>query len=341
MDCIKSLIELSSEYAPSGDENGFATKLCEILSNYGKSRVDIMNNVICEINGKGKHVLLDAHLDQIGFVVTSIDGKGFLKVAKCGGIDRRALLSHEVSVWSKEEISGIISCQPPHLLTGDSNKKSIDFSELSIDIGMTKEQAENSVSVGDRVTLKYSQSKLLGGNLSASFLDDRSGIASILMAIDLLEKSNVDAHLTIVFSSQEEVGTRGAGVVAFDVQADEAIVVDVSFALTPDSNSMQCGELGKGPMIGVSPILSKDIYFRLKEIARGENIPFQLEVMGDVTGTNADVISICKSGVKTGLLSIPLRYMHTPVETICLKDVENTALLISKYIAKIGGENDD
>lgn len=338
MECLKYLSELTSAYAPSGDESAFANQLSEILSSYGNATVDKMSNVICEISGKGKHFLLDAHIDQIGFVVTSIDSKGFLKVAKCGGVDRRTLLSHEVTVWGKEKLSGIISCQPPHLLTHDSYKKSVDFNDISIDIGMDKKQAESVVSVGDRVTLKYNQNQLLGNCFSASFLDDRSGVASIIMALDILKKSGTNAHITVVFTSQEEVGTRGAGVATFNISADEAIVVDVSFAMTPDSKVLECGELGKGPMIGVAPSLSSEIYSNLKAVAEGEGLPYQLEVMGELTGTNADVISICGSGIKTGLISIPLRYMHTPVETVNVDDVENVAKLIEGYITKKGGK---
>lgn len=339
MECLEYLSDLTSAYAPSGDESDFAVKLSEILSNYGNVTVDKMNNVVCEIEGEGRHFLLDAHIDQIGFVVTAIDSKGFLKVAKCGGVDKRALLSHEVTIWGNEKINGIISCQPPHLLTPDSYKKSVDFNDISIDIGMDKEQAEKIVSVGDRVTLKYSQNQLLKNNFSASFLDNRSGVVSILLALEAIKKFETTPHITVVFSVQEEVGTRGAGVATFDIQADEAIVIDVSFAMTPDSKALECGELAKGPMIGVSPSLSKDIYSKLKNIAESENIPYQLEVMSESTGTNADVISICGAGKKTGLVSIPLRYMHTPVETVNIEDVENVSKLIAAYITNEGGKN--
>lgn len=338
MDTKSYLKKLTAVYGPSGDEGAISSLLKEELSRYGEVKIDHMYNVSCEIEGDGPHFLLDAHLDQIGMVITDIDENGFLKIAKVGGIDPRALLGHEVTVWGKETLPGVISCQPPHLLKPDSYEKSVPISDISVDIGLTKAQAEQVVSLGQRVTLKYRETDLRNDLYSASYLDDRSGVAAILLALEKLQKAGSKAKITVQFSAQEEVGTRGAGVSAFNKTIEEALVVDVSFAATPDSNPANCGKLSVGPMIGIAPVLCQDIYQGLKETAEKRNIPYQLEVMGETTGTNADVISITGSGVRTGLISIPQRYMHTPVETVSLTDIENTAKLLAEYILNKGGE---
>lgn len=334
------LTELTSAYGPSGDEGAISALLGEKLRPYGSVTIDNMHNVICSIHGVGTHFLLDAHIDQIAFVVTGIDDKGFLKVAKAGGIDPRALLGHEVCVWGDQPLPGIISCQPPHLLTADSYGKSIVLSDLSVDVGLSKEQAEAQITLGDRVTLQYQQCSLLNNVLSASYLDDRSGVTAILLALEQLKRRGAQNPMTVIFSSQEEVGTRGAAVAAFGKEADEAIVVDVSFALTPDSDPAMCGKLGDGPMIGIAPVLSKEIYQGLIRAAAANEIPYQLEVMGETTGTNADVISTTGRGIKTGLISIPQRYMHTPIEAVSLHDVNAVADLITSYLLSKGGETD-
>lgn len=337
MNCKEYLHQITALHGPSGDEREIATALAQILNEYGTVTIDKMNNVICTIQGQGTHYLLEAHLDQIGMIVVGIDEDGFLQVAPVGGIDRRALLSHEVTVWGSEPLFGVVSCQPPHLLDKGSVQKSAVVTEIAIDIGLSQTQAQTKVSIGDRVTLKYRQNDLLANNYSASFLDDRSGVVAILMALETIKNQDNRPSITVIFSVQEEVGMRGAGVASYPVTADEALVVDVSFAMTPDSNKSQCGTLGKGAMIGIAPVLSRHIFTRLQEVAKTKHIPFQLEIMNETTGTNADVISITGKGVQTGLISIPQRYMHTPIETVNIEDVESVASLISAYLTRKGG----
>lgn len=339
MDTLELLKKLTTPVAVSGAEGNIVDVLKDVMSAYGDVEVDALNNVYCTKKGKGRHFLLDAHLDEIGFVVKSISEDGFIKVSNVGGVDRRMLLASEVSVWGDKEYKGVISTLPPHLQKADDERKAPELDDIAIDVGLTKEEAEKGISLGDRVTFKRNFTKLLGNQVSSSVLDDRSGIASILLALEELKDS--DAKITIMFSSQEEVGTRGAKVGAFERNIDEAIVVDVSFGYSPLCKKSDCGEIGKGGMIGFSPILDKDISNQLVDVAKENNIPYQVEVMGGGhTGTNADVISISEGGIKTALISIPEKYMHSPIEIVDLTDVENVAKLIVSYImAKVGGNN--
>ena len=172
--------------------------------------------------------------------------------------------------------------------------------------------------------------------VSASCLDDRSGVCAILLALDELKK--LPCKVTVMFSSQEEVGTRGAKIGPYKKNVDEAIVVDVSFGYTPNCDREDCGEVSKGAMIGFSPILDKTMSRMLVDVAKRDSIPYQTEIMTGKTGTNADVISISESGVKTALISIPEKYMHQPVEVVNIKDIESVSELITAYITERVGE---
>lgn len=336
MNTVELLKKLTAPVAVSGAEENIEDVLKEILEPYGEVTADSLGNVYCTF-GEGYHFLLDAHQDEIGFIVREITKDGFLKISNVGGVDRRMLLASEVSVWGDKEYRGIISTLPPHLQKADDEKNAPEIDSIAIDIGMTADQAEKHISPGDRVTFRRNFTKLAGRQISASALDDRAGIASIILALEKLK--NVNAKITAVFSSQEEVGTRGAKVVPYGKNIDEAIAVDVSFGYTPMCDKSDCGEIGKGPMIGISPVLDKQISKMLKTVAEKNNIPHQLEVMGGGhTGTDADVITVCSYGIRTALISIPEKYMHSPIEVVDTADIENTAELIAVYIKEKAGD---
>lgn len=333
-DLVEKLVPVP---AVGGDEEKIISVLKEILSPYGKVETDAVNNVICTF-GSGYHILLDAHIDEIGLTVTSIADDGFLKVAACGGIDKRMLLGSEVSVWGKEVFNGIISTLPPHLQKASDEKKVPEISEISVDLGIDKETAERLIPLGSKITFKRQFTPLLNHQISSNCLDDRAGVAALILALDELKKLPV--KVTVLLSTQEELGTRGAKSGSYGRNVDEAIAVDVSFGYTPGCDKEECGEIGKGAMIGISPTLSKNISDELIETAKANNIKYQLEVMSGRTGTNADVISISESGIKCGLISIPLKYMHSPVEAVDLSDIESVSDLIVAYAKrKAGAEN--
>ena len=304
-----------------------------LLQQYARVSFDAMGNIIGEIEGKGRHFLLDAHIDEIGFVVTSIEDGGFVKTGKYGGIDIRTLAASEVVIWGREPVYGVFTACAPHLAKDGDGKKAQPLEELAIDTGIDTEELKKLVSQGDRVTFKASPAMLLNDCVTCKSLDDRAGVAAILRALELLSQTSCDAKITVLFSVQEEVGTRGAAIGAYGRGCDEAIAVDVSFALQPGALAHKCGKLGEGPMIGISPVLFKNGWSKLKKIAQERNIPSQVEVMAGETGTNADVITLTQGGIPTSLISIPLRNMHTPSEVVSMADIENTAALIASYIS--------
>ena len=338
MNIRDTLKRLTGETGVSGCENGAAKSALELLREFDPSaEIDQCGNVIGRIssgrNG-AKTLMLDAHIDQIGMIVTDIDASGFVKVGFCGGADMRVLLAQSVTVHGTEPVSGVISTLPPHVSSDHTHVP--EAGEISIDVGMTKEQVEKLIRPGDRVTINSCFRELADGVISAPSVDDRSGVCAILAALDELKDRQLGYDLAICFSSQEETGERGVKGAAFRLEPDEAIAVDVSFGRTPDSSPHETAELGSGVMIGISAVLDRGMSERLKQTAQRCAIPFTTEVMPSSTGTNADSISVSRGGVKCCTLSIPIRYMHTPVETAAISDIENTARLIAEYA--LGGD---
>ena len=326
------IITLSQANGTPGLEEDITEKIIDFLPDGMTAQKDKNNNLIAEFNGKGKTYLLDAHADRIGLIVTAITDGGFLRVARCGGTDARVLAAQDVTVWGKAPVYGVIISTPPHLQTPDDENKAKDIDDILVDTGLSKEEAEKLISAGDRITVKSPVCELLNGRISCPALDDRAGCAVIIRAAEIIMQAENAPNLKLLFSAQEETGGTGAVTGSFGIDADECISVDVSFADAPDMPSKKCGKLDKGPMIGFSPVLSYEISRRLEAVAKEKEIPYQLELMSDSTGTNADHIALSRGGIKTGLVSIPLRNMHTAVEVVSVNDVENCAQLIAQYI---------
>ncbi len=334
MDELKGLIfRLCAAPGTPGDEGTAAKTAVKELSKYAKARIDRMGNVIAKMGKPGakKHILLDAHLDQIGMIVTNIDKHGFIRVDRSGGIDRRVLPGSPVTIYGREVLTGIVCCMPPHLSDG-SEDKVVSVDKMSIDAGLSRAEAEKLIRPGDRVLFHAAPKSLLGARITAAGLDDRAGVASLIRCAQMLAGCELNCEVTILFSSREEVGGQGAVTGAYSVNPTHAVIVDVSFAEQPHVPPEKCGKLGGGPMIGIAPPLDRAMVDRMIETAKKNRIPYKLDVMGGSTGTNSDEIAVTRKGVKAELISIPLRYMHTPVEVIDLTDVEHTARLIAEYI---------
>lgn len=330
MTTIELLKTLTSPAGVAGEESSSFESLKGLFSLYGDVSCDATGNIIIHRNGNGKHILLDAHLDTIGFVVTEITEDGFVRVQKVGGVDMRTVEGMELTLHGKDDIYGVVCTVPPHLSNGES-KVSADGTAV-VDIGMNKEDAQQVISVGDRASFRGNFSVLNENVVSSPYIDDRGGIAVLLKALEYTKTEN---EITLVCSAQEETGGAGAACASFNVQADLSVSVDVSFATTPDSSDRECGKMNGGAMIGYAPILDRQYTEMLVDIAKEKEIPFQKEIMNGRTGTNADHITISKGGIPSVLVSIPLRYMHTPVETVDVRDIEACAKLIAEFLERV------
>lgn len=335
MDIREVCKQLTAAPGVSGAESEAAKVAAAYLEKYAAVRTDALGSVIGEIEGDGAHLLLVAHLDQIGFVVTDITDDGFLRVDKAGGADLRVIRGQSVTVHGREAVKGVVCSTPPHLQGAGRERDAAEIGEVLIDTGLT-ENAKDKIRLGDRVTVDGEFLNLLGTRVSAPALDDRAGVAVLLRALEILEEKGVSRRMTVVFSSREEVNGAGATAAGFTARADEAIAVDVSFAKTPDARPEACGVMGKGAMIAYAGSVSREMSERLTEIAREENIPYQIEAMGGRTGTDLDGLTPVAGGMRSGLISIPLKYMHTPIEVVDTADIESCARLIAAYAEKGG-----
>lgn len=339
MNIKSTLKQLTDATGVSGSERTASAKALELLKCYiPNAEIDSFGNVTGILkSGKenAKLLMLDAHIDQIGMIVTYITDEGFLKVGACGGLDMRVLAAQSVTVHGTTPVLGVVSTLPPHVSSDHTHVPEIG--EIAIDIGMTREQACKAVSLGDRVTINSEFRELCGDRISSPSTDDRSGICAILAALDMMKGKELQYDIAVCFSAQEETGERGVKASAFRLAPDEAIVVDVSFGRTPDSTAHETAELGSGVMIGKSAVLDNTMSEKLIALAAENAILYSVEVMPSSTGTNADAISVSRGGVKCCTLSIPLRYMHTPVETFAISDIENTAKLICEYCTNSNG----
>lgn len=331
---IKNTVAMLSEVAgASGNESLAAELALDMLKKYCPDAEIKNGNVIGKFgkfNESLPSLVLDAHIDQIGMIVTYITDEGFVKIGNLGGIDRRLLPAQQVVIHSKRDIKGVICSVPPHLSSGKNEV--ISFSDAAVDTGMTKSELEEIISYGDTITFDVKCRSLIGSRITGGALDDRCGVASILYALELLKEQKTAYNVTVIFSSQEELGERGAAIGAFEINPDIAIAVDVSFAFAKGENEQKCGYLGKGPMIGISPSLSREISHKLIDTAKNSKIPYQIEVMNGLTSTNADRYSVNREGAESCTVSIPLRNMHTPVEVIDISDVEFTGKLLAEFI---------
>lgn len=327
------LRQLCEAEGVSGDEKQAAACAERFLSGFAKTRYTPLGSLtaqVCPGAPGAPHLLLTAHIDQIGLIVTQTAEKGFLRAAAVGGFDRRILAGQRVTVHTaKGGYPAVIASTPPHLQAGE--EKAPETDGVLLDTGCTPKEAEALFAPGDFVTLHGVFRTLAGGRISSPALDDRAGCAAVLAAAEMLAKAPPACRVSVLLSSQEE--THGAGALSAmqALKPDVALAVDVSFAAACGVPAHRCGELSKGPMIGFAPVLSPRVSRRLVRLAKELDMPFQTEVMSGATGTDADQIASAGHGAVTGLLSIPQRYMHTPVETVDIGDIEAAARLMAAF----------
>lgn len=334
---IKDILFTLSRADGAGAVSDAATVAYEMLSEYMPVERTDKLTVIGRLNGAADYTLmLDAHIDQIAMVVTSVDSNGFLTVAKAGGIDIRILPTGRVTVHGKEKIPAVFCGTPPHLSSGETEYS--DISEIKLDT-LLGEKAREIVSVGDIVTFSSEPFELLNNRVAGRSFDDRAAVACLIETAKRLSGKALPFNVAFVFSDAEELGMRGVRAAAFKVEPDEAIAVDVSFGDGIGILDEESGKLGHGGMIGIAPALDKGISRKLIKTAEMANIPYQLEAMGSLSGTNADMIAVSKGGVRACTLSIPLRNMHTYGEIADINDLNSVCDLLCEYILSGGAMN--
>ena len=336
MDMKHVLETLCGCTAPSGFEAPAAQAARVLLEPLvDETTIDRMGNLIgvrrCGVEG-AKKVLLDAHLDEIGLIVTGAE-EGYLRFRTIGGGDPRMLPGREVQILTQPPMAGIVSAPTSQQ---DDESKAVPISELVVDAGLTQAEAERLV--GTPMVYRGSCFPLGEDQMCGKAMDDRSCFATLLRCMELLKDKTLDVDVYVMGSTREEVSGVGAAVGTWAVQPDCCVAVDVTHGRTPDGPAEKTFVLGDGPAVGVGPNMTRWMSRRLLDQAQARKIPVQQEIMAGHTGTNGWEMQISREGVATAVLSVPLKYMHSPIEVLSLTDLENTAALLAAFVEDLGKE---
>ena len=332
----QALERLCTCTAPSGFEGPAAAVAAELLRPLvDEVSIDRMGNVLGVRRSKtpgAPKLLLDAHLDEIGLIVTGVED-GFLRFRSIGGVDPRMLPGRELVVLTDPPLRGLVACP-----AGGDEDKSVPLNELYVDVGLSQEEAERAVPVGTPMVYRAGCFPLGEDQMCGKSMDDRACFVTLLRAAELLRDKELDVELHILGSTREEVSGAGAVVGTWAVAPDFCVAVDVTHGKTPDGPADKTFELGGGPAIGVGPNMTRWMTERMIAKAKEHGIPYQMEIMSGHTGTNGWEMQISREGVATSVLSLPLKYMHTPVETLSLADMEGVAQLLAAFTENLGKE---
>lgn len=285
-------------------------------------------------------LMLAAHMDEVGLMVTYISDEGFLSIAAIGGVDAAILPGMRVDVHAQDEtLRGVVGRKPIHLIDSDERKAVTPLDNLVIDLGMPGKAVKKKVRVGDSITLAAGFEQFGEGMATSRAFDDKVGVFIACRVMEkLAKKADYAGNFVAAITVQEEIGTRGAITSAHAVMPDVALAFDVTHATDyPGIDKSKHGDIvcGGGPVIARGPNINPVVFERLVKAAEDEGIPYQLEAEPSATGTDARAIQVTREGIPTGLVSIPLRYMHTPTEVICLDDVSATIRLIARFAADL------
>ncbi len=332
--------------SPSGYERPIQDVVRAFAGQFADVSTDWHGNVIAAVNPHGSpRIMLAGHCDQIGLLVKHIDEKGFLWVQAIGGWDPQVLIGQDVQVWTPAgPVPGIIARKPIHLLTPEERKVVPEIKNLWVDIGAKNgEEAREAVSIGDPITVTLGFRALRNNFAAAPSMDNKVGVWTIMSAAQRASRLNPKAAIFAVSTVQEEIGLRGVQTSAFRVEPHLGIVVDVTHATdcpTIDENQFGRIKLGQGPVLVRGPNVNPVVFTRLTELAKAGEIPYQVNALGGPASNDAAELQLSRNGVATGLVAIPNRYMHSPVEMVSLDDLEHAAELIARFCCSVDGSSD-
>jgi endoglucanase len=336
---LKQILETPS---PSGYERPVQDIVREWARHYADEvRTDRHGNVIAAIHPNGQpRIMLAGHCDQIGLMVQHLDDNGFLYVQPIGGWDMQILLGQTLTVWARSgPLTGVVARRAPHLLTSEEKNKVPQFTDIWVDVGARdKKEAESWVTPGDPVTVALGFREMRNGLAISPAMDDKVGVWTVMEVLRRLKGRNIQAGVYCVSTVQEEIGLRGAATSAYGIHPTVGIAVDVCHATdTPGNDKKQLGEarLGGGPVLFRGPNINPHVFKRLEQAAHEHEIPVQIRGAPRATGTDANVMQISREGVATGVVGIPNRYMHSPVEMVSLDDLDQAAHLLAEFCGSL------
>lgn len=339
------LLELARARGGAGAERSIARLITELAAPWVDAcHADRLGNLWLirkprrEVSGP--RIMLAAHMDEVGWLVSGIEDGGFLRLRPLGGPDVATYLGHEVVVENREGrlFPGIVGTKPPHITRADEYCRFPEAEALFVDVGMGEAEVRKYIQVGDIVYPAVEPWEMGDGRVTSKSLDNRASVATVLWALRLLQGRETAAEVVAVATVQEELGMRGARVAATKIEPDLAIALDVGFGLQPGVDRWTGLTLGKGPALTVGPNIHPGLRQALLDTARRIRVETQVEVAAGSTGTDAWLIQVAGRGIPTALLSLPLRYMHSAVELVDVGDLEETARLLAEFIATAGPE---
>ncbi|MBP5313723.1 MAG: M42 family metallopeptidase [Eggerthellaceae bacterium] len=334
---LEQLIDAPS---PTGFEEPAAALIRQRLAGCADEvNTDVMGSVHALLKGSGSapSVLLSAHMDEIGLMVSYIDDDGFIRIGNIGGVDANILPGLRVEVHTAQGVlKGVVCRKPIHLIPKD-DKSSVSLDDCAIDVGFGGKKVKEMVCIGDPITFAYGFERF-GENMAVSrAFDDKIGVWIAINVLERLSASKANkGDFIAAATTQEEIGMRGATTTAHKINPDVALAFDVTHATDyPGIDKNKFGDIrcGGGPVIARGPNINPIVFGRLVASAKKEGIPYQIEAEPHATGTDARVMQVSRDGIASGLVSVALRYMHTPTEVVSLSDVENTIKLITRFVA--------
>lgn len=341
MDIKQDVFDILKLSAVSGNELSNNSVIKECFRKFSDEIIeDKLGNVIILKKGQDANynVMLSAHMDEIGLMVKHIDDGGFIRFALIGGVDPRILPGQEVVIHGSSKILGVIGNKPPHIQEYEKRKRTIKTNDLFIDTGLSADELKKKVRIGDFISFRKKPTELLNHRFSCSALDDKIGVAVMIETLRELASMHFYTNVYAVATVQEEVGLRGATVSSFNILPHIGIAIDVCHGNMMDVAEDETQVLGKGPVLAIGPNIHPALFKRLKQIAEEYDIPYQLNPEPSSTGTDAWAMQITREGIPTAVVSIPLRYMHTTVETVCFEDVKKAGRLLSIFISSLDKE---
>jgi len=348
IDTPKLLDDLLRVPAPSGYEAPANEVWRDAAKEFAEVRSDGLGSSFALVGEPDAQPLLAiaGHMDEIGLVVTHIDDKGFIWFGSIGGWDPQILVGQRVEIVTKDgPLAGVAGRKPIHLLEEEQRKKVVELKQLHLDIGAEDgDAARELVRIGDPAVIRAEPMRVQGSRLVSRSMDNRLGsYVALEVARRCAESDKIGCRVAGVANAQEEIGLYGARTAAYDLEPTLAIAVDVTHATDApgiDENQEGSHHLGTGPVISRGATLSPKVFELLAAVAADSDIPHTFAGSGNRTGTDADAIQLSRRGIPTGLVSIPLRYMHSPVEMVDLEDVENTVALLVAFAESLDADVD-
>jgi endoglucanase len=342
MDTFRTLKTLTETAGPSGYEQPIADVIADLWRPYvDEINRDRVGNLIALKRGRGEEprprLLLAAHMDEIALMVKEIvsrDEHGFLRITNLGGVDRRHLYGQLVTVHGRRPLSGVLGSLPPRLLPKKRQNKPFGYEDLVVDPGLPLDELNSLVSIGDFVSFRQPLRKLLGKRVAGKALDNRASVTAVTVCLDYLQGRFHTWDVLAGATAQEETRLLGAFTSAYSQQPDAAIAIDVTFGKGPGVSS-GAHELGGGPVLDIGPNVHPGMYRALKDAAKALEMAVHANTHSRASGTDAFGLQVARSGVPTGLVSIPLRYMHTMVESVDTNDIERAGRLLGETIARL------